>query len=85
MTDLEGLPSDIRAEVLEARAAKDRAEREMKQTMVKREREYAPRWERINLRRIANSLGEEYTLSLTPRLGGAPGTMGATPKRGAPR
>ncbi len=69
MTELQDLPDDIRSEVLEARAAKARAEREMRQTIVKREREYAPRWERINLRRIANSLGEEYTISLTPKRG----------------
>lgn len=61
------LPDDIRADIDAARAQRERAERETRALVRRRDREYVPMWERIGLRRIENSIGEEYLLSLELR------------------
>lgn len=70
MTDLDGLPDDIKAEVLEARAAKAKATREAAETQRARRDEYEPMWQRMrNFQRYADEIGASYTISLTPKRG----------------
>jgi hypothetical protein len=76
VTDIDGLPDDIRSEILEARAAKAKAQREAAETKAAVKREYEPMWARMaNFRRYADEIGATYTLSLIPR--------GSTPKGGS--
>lgn len=68
MTDIEGLPPEIREEILEARAAKAKAAREAAETRAAVKNEYAPMWARMaNFRRYADEIGATYTLSLSPK------------------
>jgi hypothetical protein len=77
VTDIEGLPPEIRDEILEARAAKEKAAREAAETRAAVKREYEPMWARMaHFRRYADEIGATYTLSLIPK--------GSTPK-GGPR
>lgn len=68
MTDIDGLPDDIREEIEQARASAAKATREAAQTQAAVRREYQPMWDRMrNFERYADEIGASFTLSLTPK------------------
>lgn len=59
-------PDDVRAAIVEARQARDRAERQLRQLQRTR-RELSPVWERLGLAAREDSYGLELEVALIPR------------------
>lgn len=66
MTDSHDVDTeDLEVEVRQARAARSKTTREKNQTIIRRETELVPLWERIKARSVQNGFGEDYELALT--------------------
>ena len=61
-----GFTPEVDEEIAELRAKRAAAEKQVKQ-LQRTERVMTPVWDRLGLRRVQNSLGREYDLSMTPR------------------
>lgn len=61
------VPSSVATEVCKAREQRERAERETAELIEQRDQELAPLWRRLAFRRIENSFGRDYTITLEPR------------------
>jgi hypothetical protein len=66
MTDSQSdITTGLDAERRQALAAQAKTEREKNQTVVRRETELVPLWNRIKARSVQNGFGEDYELALT--------------------
>lgn len=56
----------ISQEIRQARAARSRATRDKREAQAER-KAMTPLWEQLTERRLVNSIGEEYEISLKPK------------------
>lgn len=61
------MSEEIEREIAEAREMRAKAERETRKLVAEKEQVLKPMWERLGIRRVQNSFGEEYEISLQVR------------------
>lgn len=61
------MTEELRKEIEEARKIRHQAERETEEMAEATRNDFVPMWKRLGIRRIQNSFGEEYEISLQVR------------------
>lgn len=61
------MTEELRKEIEEARKIRHQAERETEEMAEATKNDFVPMWKRLGIRRIQNSFGEEYEISLQVR------------------